>query len=165
MMQVGLSAYEYGGRVEINNKAGEPQVGLGVGEDGGVLGIYNKAGEPQVTLGSDETGGILNIQNKTGEDVVQLYADEYGNGKVGAFNRKGKGRTLQPGNLSRTMTIYNLLGQNVIRPVDQVQSPGCYESVWNGTNITGAGVASGIYLFRIVSGSGYIETKRMTLLK
>jgi len=26
-------------------------------------------------------------------------------------------------------------------------------------------VASGIYLYRIVSGSGYIETKRMTLLK
>ena len=29
----------------------------------------------------------------------------------------------------------------------------------------GAGVASGIYLYRIVSGSGYTDTKRMTLLK
>jgi len=28
-----------------------------------------------------------------------------------------------------------------------------------------AGVASGIYLYRITSGSGYTETKRMTLLK
>ena len=35
--------------------------------------------------------------NKTGEGVVQLYADDYGNGVVGAFNRKGKGRTLEPG--------------------------------------------------------------------
>jgi hypothetical protein len=37
------------------------------------------------------------IRNKTGEEVAQLYADEYGNGVVGAWNRKGKGRTLQPG--------------------------------------------------------------------
>ena len=43
-------------------------------------------------------GGRLNIVNKTDETVVQLKADEYGNGYVGAFNRKGKGRTLQPGN-------------------------------------------------------------------
>jgi len=26
-----------------------------------------------------------------------MYADEYGNGKVGAYNPKGKGRTLKPG--------------------------------------------------------------------
>jgi len=64
-----------------------------------------------------------------------------------------------------TLTVYNLLGQEVVRLVDQVQAAGRYEAVWNGTNLTGAGVASGIYLYRITSGSGYIETKRMTLLK
>ena len=26
-----------------------------------------------------------------------MSADEYGNGKVGVYNRKGKGRTLKPG--------------------------------------------------------------------
>ena len=64
-----------------------------------------------------------------------------------------------------TLTIYNTLGQEVIRPVDQVQPVGRYEVVWHGTNGRGAGVASGIYLYRIVSGSGYVDTKRMTLLK
>jgi hypothetical protein len=64
-----------------------------------------------------------------------------------------------------TLTIYNLLGQEVVRLVDQVQLAGRYEMVWNGTNITAAGVASGIYLYRITSGSGYTDTKRMTLLK
>ena len=43
-------------------------------------------------------GGRLNIVNKTDETVVQLKADEYGNGYVGAFDRKGMGKTLQPGN-------------------------------------------------------------------
>jgi hypothetical protein len=49
--------------------------------------------------------------------------------------------------------------------MDQVQAAGRYEAVWNGTNLTGAGVASGIYLYRIVSGSGYTDTKWMTLPK
>jgi hypothetical protein len=29
---------------------------------------------------------------------MRMLADEYGNGYVGAFDRKGMGRTLQPGN-------------------------------------------------------------------
>ena len=33
----------------------------------------------------------------TGESIATMYADEYGNGVVGAWNRKGKGRTLKPG--------------------------------------------------------------------
>ena len=49
-------------------------------------------------LGAIENGGALGINKKTGEAVVGLVADEYGNGVVGAYNRKGKGRTLQPGN-------------------------------------------------------------------
>lgn len=82
----------------IFNTAGDTQAALVVDEDGGLLGIYNAAGNTQVGLGVLENGGFLSIYNKTGEEVVQLFADEYGNGYVGAFDRKGKGRTLQPGN-------------------------------------------------------------------
>jgi len=63
------------------------------------------------------------------------------------------------------LTVYNLLGQEVVRLVDQVQAAGRFEVVWHGFNSRGAGVASGVYLYRIVSGSGYTDTKRMTLLK
>jgi len=42
-------------------------------------------------------GGMVAVYNKTDESIAQMYADEYGNGVVGAWNRKGKGRTLQPG--------------------------------------------------------------------
>ncbi|MDP7237427.1 MAG: hypothetical protein QGI34_11915 [Candidatus Latescibacteria bacterium] len=45
------------------------------------------------------------------------------------------------------------------------KAPGRNEVVRHGANSRGAGVARGGYLFRIVSGSGYTETKRMTLLK
>ena len=46
---------------------------------------------------ADDTGGSLTVFNKTGEGIAQVKADDYGNGVVGAWNRKGKGRTLQPG--------------------------------------------------------------------
>ena len=40
----------------------------------------------------DDDGSAIFVYNKTGETIVSLDADEYGNGEVGAFNRKGKGR-------------------------------------------------------------------------
>ena len=63
------------------------------------------------------------------------------------------------------LTVYNLLGQEVIRLVDQAQTPGRYTVTWNGRNTQDLGVASGIYMYRMSSDTGYSETKRMTLLK
>jgi hypothetical protein len=42
-------------------------------------------------------GGWAVVFNKTGETIASMYADEYGNGVVYAGNRKGEGRTLEPG--------------------------------------------------------------------
>ena len=54
-------------------------------------------GKALVELSSNGNGGATEVPNKTGEGIVQMYADEYGNGVVYAGNRKGKGRTLEPG--------------------------------------------------------------------
>ena len=64
-----------------------------------------------------------------------------------------------------TLEVYNLLGQVVIRLVDGVKPPGAYTVTWNAHNKSGHQVASGIYLYRIVTSIGDVETKRMTLLK
>ena len=37
----------------------------------------------------------MTVHNKTGEEIIQLHVDDYGNGVVGAYNRKGMGRTLE----------------------------------------------------------------------
>jgi hypothetical protein len=50
-----------------------------------------------VGLGANSNGGLIDVLNKTGEGIVQMAADEYGNGVVGAYNRKGKGDMLKPG--------------------------------------------------------------------
>ena len=63
------------------------------------------------------------------------------------------------------LIVYNLLGQEVTRLVDQAQAPGRYTATWNGRNTHGLGVASGIYLFRMTSSTGFTQTRRMVLLK
>ena len=61
--------------------------------------VKNDDGDLQILMAAPVgyPGGDLRIMNKTGEAVVTLGVDEYGNGVVGAYNRKGRGRTLKPG--------------------------------------------------------------------
>ncbi len=58
------------------------------------------------------------------------------------------------------LSIYNLLGQKVATLVDKRQNAGSYRVEWDAT-----GFASGVYLYRIKTGDGYVETKKLILLK
>lgn len=62
------------------------------------------------------------------------------------------------------ITVYNILGQKVIILVDDYKPPGEYSITWNGRNDKGEPVSTGIYLYRIESGS-FAETKKMTLIR
>ncbi len=64
------------------------------------------------------------------------------------------------------LSVYNLLGQNV-KSFDTnsfVSDNNQYSVVWNGENDSGDVVPSGIYFYKLRSGS-YIKTKKMVLLK
>ena len=45
---------------------------------------------------SEGDGGLVAVYNRTIDVIATMNADEYGNGVVGAWNRKGKGKTLKP---------------------------------------------------------------------
>ena len=66
---------------------------------GSQLFITSPGGKLLLYAGTDTDNDSFFFEgyNKTGESVVKMYADEYGNGVVYAGNRKGKGRTLEPG--------------------------------------------------------------------
>ena len=106
----------------VMNDAGEFVVSLGADDDGNgavltqstegkmlvllsstvdgqgtVTTYYQLNGKELVDLGATDNGGLIMVYNKTGEGIVQMGADEYGNGLVGAYNRRGMGRTLKPG--------------------------------------------------------------------
>lgn len=63
-----------------------------------------------------------------------------------------------------SMAVYNTLGQLVRTLVNEVQSTGDYEVVWDATDNDGVAVASGIYLYRFQAGR-IGSSKRMVLLK
>ena len=63
-----------------------------------------------------------------------------------------------------TLRVYNVLGQEVARLVDGVQSAGRYEVRWNGRNDAGLDLSSGIYFYRLHAGS-FVDVKKMLYLK
>lgn len=85
-----------GGWLTIRNSDGQRLAMISGFLDSGYLSIYNNNDQAMASLGTSETGGVLYIYNNTGEPVVQIYADDTGTGFVGAFDPKGKGKTLEP---------------------------------------------------------------------
>ncbi|MBN2414434.1 Ig-like domain-containing protein [bacterium] len=63
------------------------------------------------------------------------------------------------------LTVINILGQRVKVLVDETVSGGTVrEVVWDGTDINGMNVASGVYFYRIQQGQ-FAKTRRMILLR
>lgn len=63
-----------------------------------------------------------------------------------------------------TVTIYNILGQEVRRVFDGPALPGLNRVVWDGRDERGRAAASGIYFYRLRTGDVML-TRRMILLK
>ena len=62
------------------------------------------------------------------------------------------------------LTIYNIMGQQVITLVNEPQAAGSYKVVWDGRNQRGQVVPSGLYFYRLEAGD-FKAQKRMLLLK
>ncbi len=60
--------------------------------------------------------------------------------------------------------IYNTLGELVRTLVNEKMLPGQYAVEWNGKNDRGETVATGIYIYQLVTG-GFKQTKKMSFLK
>jgi len=62
------------------------------------------------------------------------------------------------------LRIYNALGELLRILVDEKMFPGNYAVTWDGQNRNGAAVASGIYIYQLVTGE-VKQTKRMVVLR
>ncbi|MHC1737256.1 MAG: S8/S53 family peptidase [Ignavibacteriaceae bacterium] len=58
-----------------------------------------------------------------------------------------------------TLKVFDLLGNEIITPIDREQSPGSYSITINGDKLS-----SGVYFYRITAGD-FIATKKMALMK
>jgi len=66
-----------------------------------------------------------------------------------------------------SLIIYDLLGRQITTLVNEELKPGTYEADWDGSNFS-----SGVYFYKIISedpstgsGRGFVETKKMILMK
>ncbi|MFC1476860.1 FlgD immunoglobulin-like domain containing protein [candidate division KSB1 bacterium] len=64
-----------------------------------------------------------------------------------------------------SLGIYNALGQMVRHLVNTDQASGHYTLEWDGTDNGGQKVASGLYFYRIITDTGFTQTRKMMILK
>jgi len=69
-----------------------------------------------------------------------------------------------PTNAFVKLMVYNILGQKVKTLVDEEQTAGYRQVLWNGQNDRGEAVGSGIYFYRIQA-ADFTKTAKMSLLK
>ncbi len=62
------------------------------------------------------------------------------------------------------LSVYDMVGHEVNRLVDNEMSAGTYKATWHGDTKSGAKVSSGIYFYRIQAGS-FTSVKKMVMLK
>ncbi len=63
-----------------------------------------------------------------------------------------------------TIDVYSILGERITTLVDREHKAGRYQVIWNGLNAKSSQVSSGVYFYKIKSGS-FTDVKKMILLK
>ena len=110
------------------------------------------------TRGNENENGPISIQIPKPEKF--LLTQNYPN----PFNPTTKIRYHVPRDEHVSVTIYNMMGQVVNTLVDKSHEPGYYLIEWNGRNLWGNEVSTGLYIYRLQSDTKVL-TKRMVKLK
>lgn len=102
-----------------------------------------------------------NLRKESGEEEVSLTPTEYGldQNYPNPFNPATTINYQLPEKNHVTLNIYDILGNHVATLVDQELEAGYYNVNWNAS-----GLASGVYIYRIISGS-FISSKKLLLMK
>jgi hypothetical protein len=107
---------------------------------------------------------ITSIATETSTKLIpesylsQNYPNPFNAGTV--INYSISGNQTQP----MILNVYDITGKLVSTLVDENKLPGEYTVRWEGKNLRGLSVASGIYFYKIEAGP-FVSMKRMTFLK
>ena len=64
-----------------------------------------------------------------------------------------------------SVNIYNVVGKKVATLYNGYAKPGNYKVTWNGKDINGMNLPSGLYIYELNAGAHFKQTKKMTLIK
>jgi hypothetical protein len=76
------------------------------------------------------------------------------------FNPKTTINYQLPSGSQVDLSIYNLLGQKVATLVSEKKAAGSYKVEWNASSF-----ASGVYFYKLETNAGFVQTKKLILLK
>lgn len=108
--------------------------------------LLRYAGSPVVSVSEDPAPAVPNVFS-----LKQNSPNPFNPTTVIAYDIPVTGKV--------ELTIYDIVGREVARLVNELQPPGTYQVTWNA-----GGFASGVYFYRLRAGS-FSETKRLLLLK
>ena len=111
-----------------------------------------------------DLGGKRTLHEPIAVTIAQPKQFELAQNFPNPFNPTTSIRYQLPQAATVRLSVFNLLGQEVVTLVNEKQNAGYYTLQWDGRNQSGQTVASGIYLYRIEAGE-FRVTKRMVLLK
>ena len=97
----------------------------------------------------------------TGTPVSYALSQNYPN----PFNPSTTIKYQVPEDVHVAISIYNSLGQLVRTLVNETQSAGKYEVVWDSTDDNGIRVSSGVYIYRMRAGDTFIHTRKLLFIK
>ena len=69
-----------------------------------------------------------------------------------------------PANEEVELAVYNLMGQKVATLVEGAREAGIYTIHWDGRDVSGRALATGVYLYRLQAGA-QTETRKLLLLR
>ena len=110
--------------------------------------------------------GVITVDATTsvGDDPVRPHAFTLSQNYPNPFNPStSMTYSLDVAAVTR-LDIYNVLGRHIVTLVDRHQSAGNHTVTWNGTDVRGRFVPSGIYMVRLTS-SHQTALMKMTLMK
>lgn len=116
----------------------------------------------------DSFGEKVNLGSSvlSAEDSESLLPKEYSLAQnyPNPFNPTTNIKYALPTDSKVNLTIYNTLGQEVIKLVNNRQKAGFYEVSWNGLDKHNKPVSSGVYFYKIKA-DNFVKNKKMVFLK
>ena len=132
-------------------------------EEDGSYGVHNAKyaiGLLETTI--DRILPPVSVEDGTGPVIPMVYSLEQN--APNPFNPQTTIRYALPKTSHVELIIYDMLGREVRRLVQDTQPAGYHTATWDGRNSRGQTVASGVYIYRVQAGD-FVEVKKMTLVK
>ncbi|GEM_PF-2925611 len=105
---------------------------------------------------------VLNVEEDAGSVIPKAYSLEQNS--PNPFNPSTVIHFAIPRAGAVSLKVYNIVGQEVTELFNGILPAGGFRTTWDGTDMNGKSVSSGVYFYRLQA-SDYAETKKMLLMK